>query len=105
SSASSTGNESSTTSHEDTFTHASFGLVSGDIVHGVGVNVWGAKTEAGSADMKVVLHKGSTSYYSAAYTPTTTYERAFQLWDEDPDTVAAWTYNGPDSAHPGYERQ
>ena len=97
-------NESNTTTHKDIFTMAATGLAAGDTIHGIALNMWTKKIDAGAADMKLEVDSSGTTETSGAFTQTTAYGWFHWLRTLDPNVAGAWTQATVDALKAGYSR-
>jgi hypothetical protein len=93
--------ESATSADQDTYAHEN--TADCDTVHGVGVKVLAKKTEGGSPDLKALARSGTTDEASDALGFGTDYQAKQVVYEQDPDTSAAWTTGGVDNAEFGIE--
>jgi hypothetical protein len=88
---------------EDQDTYACTNTAGCDTVHGVGVKVIGRKVQAGAVDLKALVRSGTTDSASSALGLGTDYRAKQVIYEQDPDTAAAWTTGGVDAAEFGIE--
>jgi hypothetical protein len=98
-------NYSNTSTHQDLFTFDSITASGSDTIHGVGLNIVASKADAGATDMKGLCKSSSTEDTSSDLGfDSVGYKSGYALWDEDPNTSAAWTIANLNSAEFGYRR-
>ena len=97
-------NESNTSTHQDTFDFPAWSMVSADTIHGVGVNCFAQKVDAGAADLSLVCKSDTTTDVGSALSLGVGYASRQTIWEDDPDAAAAWTKTTLEAAKFGYKR-
>lgn len=103
----STYNESNTVNHVDLYDVASMSLfTTGEAIEAV--QVWSTvrKTSATARTVRNLLRSGTTNYEGTDKNPTENYDtKFFDIWEQDPDTAAAWTEAGVNAIQVGLKVQ
>lgn len=89
-----------TAGERDTYAFTALGLTG--TVKAVQVNVWARKDDAGSRTLAPVIRQGGVNYDGTALAVLDSYAATCkQVYATDPNTAAAWTVSGVDSAEYG----
>lgn len=72
-------------------------------VKGVQVNILNRKDDAGTREIAPVVRSGGTDYTGNTFSVLDNYSTAVQVYEEDPDTSAAWSVAGVNAAEFGQE--
>lgn len=94
-------NTSATVGATDTFTFSDLAAVSGTI-YGVQANLMARKDDAGTGSMKPIVRLNSTDYEGTELTMSDSYINKITVFEQNPDTVAAWTQADINGAEFGY---
>lgn len=86
-------NSSATVGVKDTYQFPSLST-SPTAIYGVQVNPYVKKTDAGAKTFCPVVRSGGTDYDGTTQTPTTSYAFYPQVYEQDPNTSAAWDLAG-----------
>jgi len=97
-------NESNTSGHKDLFTMSASGIDPADTIHGITVNMWTQKVDAGAADMRLELDSNAVTDTSSAFTQTTSYGWFSKFHPLNIDGNVAWTSTTVDAVKAGYSR-
>lgn len=86
---------------KDTYSFQPLDALAGQLVYGVQVNAAADKDDAGSRSAATFVRSGSTDDEGSGVGLSTTYTFVRDIYEEDPDTSAAWTQSGINSAEFG----
>ena len=100
----STYNYSNTVGHKDSFDCANLPSVTGTI-NGIQVSLGARKDDAGSRILRALARLSGTDYEGSDLAPGTDYRFYRQIWEQNPDTSAAWTEAQINGAEFGYKVQ
>lgn len=100
-------NESNTVGHIDLFQVEDLTLFeAGDTIEAVQVSDSSIKDNVGSRTLRHLLRSGTTNYEGSDKKLTTNWDKHFfHIWEEDPDTAAAWTQSGVNAVEIGVKVQ
>jgi hypothetical protein len=93
----------STSGQKDTWNFANLTALTSPSIKGVQLNLTAKKDDAGSRLLKPVVKSGSTTSSGSSQGLSTDYLQFAQIYETDPDTSAAWTESGVNSAEFGAE--
>lgn len=94
---------SSTSTNKDTYAYGNLARTAGT-VHGVAINSYAAKTDAGTSDFKHVSRSSTTEVDSAAISPATGYAGYQSFQETDPNGGGAWSVTTVNAAEFGVKR-
>jgi hypothetical protein len=94
--------ESGTVGHVDTYAFDDLSA-SPTSVFGIQTVIMARKTDGGSRTATPVVRSGGTDYDGTTFGLADTYTCDHQVWENDPDTAAAWTESGINAAEFGFE--
>jgi hypothetical protein len=97
-------NFSNTVGHKDCFDCANLPSIVGTIF-GVQVSLAARKDDAGSRTLRALTRVASTDYEGGDLAPGTDYRFFRQIWEQNPNTAAAWTETQINAAEFGYKVQ
>lgn len=82
-----------------------YGNLTGDIgtVHGVALHSFAKKQDTLSRNFKQFVRVSGTNYLSAEYTPVTSYQPFFDIWEENPNTATGWSESDVNAIEAGIE--
>lgn len=93
---------SNTPGNVDTYAFGNLtGITTG--IKGLQVNILNRKDDAGSREIAPVVRSGGTDYTGNTFAVLDNYSTAVQVYEEDPDTSAAWLVAGVNAAEFGQE--
>jgi hypothetical protein len=73
-------------------------------VHGVQTCIYATKSDAGNKFIRPVIRSGTTNYPGTSKAlAAVTYLASLEVWEQDPDTAAAWTASGVNAMEVGQE--
>lgn len=91
---------SNTPGNVDTYAFGNLtGITTG--IKGLQVNILNRKDDAGSREIAPVVRSGGTDYTGNTFAVLDNYSTAVQVYEEDPDTSAAWLVAGVNAAEFG----
>lgn len=94
---------SSTVTDVDLFTFPAISFITGTIF-GTQLNIDARLDAAGTRDIRGKVRSGGTTYDGGVHTVNgTSFATFVEIFEEDPDTSAAWTISGLDAAEFGFE--
>lgn len=91
-------NSSATAAQKDSYGLANLATLSSQTIFGVMATAYAAKTDAGARSIKVGMRSGTTDTVSAGQGLSTGYLYFHNIHETDPNTAAAWTESGVNSA-------
>jgi hypothetical protein len=97
-------NYSNTVGHKDSFDCANLPSIAGTIF-GVQVSLGARKDDAGSRTLRALTRLASTDYEGSDLAPGTDYRFFRHIWEQNPNTSAAWTEAQINGAEFGYKVQ
>lgn len=97
-------NESGIDGDKDSFSMESLGLTGIDI-NAVAISFVARKTVANGDRMRAFVRVGGTDYPGNDEPLTVAYERITAIWDQNPDTLSAWTVSDVNNIEAGYENR
>jgi hypothetical protein len=92
-----------TSGHRDTWNVANLSALVSPSIKGVQLNLTAKKDDAGTRLLKPVVKSGATTSTGASQGVGTDYRQYQQVYETDPNTSAAWTESGVNSAEFGVE--
>jgi hypothetical protein len=95
-------NSTSTAGEIDLYAFPDIAVTAGTI-HGVQVMANCRKDDAGVRDIKLIARPASTNHLSAAIGATNTYFGQTKIWEDNPETAAAWAVSEVNASEFGIE--
>jgi hypothetical protein len=92
-----------TAGHRDTWNVQNLTALVSPSIKGIQVNITAKKDDAGSRQLKPVIKSGATTQAGTAQSVGVDYRQFSQVFENDPNTSAAWTEAGVNAAEFGAE--
>ena len=95
--------EASTEGTKDTYAMDDMSAGTSDSVYGIQTAVMEQKDDSGTKYMRTVIRSGTTDYVSSSRSLNTGWATALDIWEQDPNTSAAWTVTNVNAVEVGQE--